>query len=67
MACATCHMIFGRDEFCTLPGVSDEEAEMLDLAIGLKPTSRLGCQVIVTEAMQGWRIWLAEEAGALGF
>ena len=43
MACSTCHVIVDEKHF----------EEMLDLAPGLSATSRLGCQVIVTEDMDG--------------
>lgn len=48
-ACATCHVIFPQSLYskCTEPG--DEENDMLDLASDLESTSRLGCQVRVTE------------------
>jgi len=35
--------------FDNLPEASEEEEDMLDLAFGLKSTSRLGCQLVVTE------------------
>jgi ferredoxin-2, mitochondrial len=34
--------------FDELPEASEEEEDMLDLAFGLKSTSRLGCQLVVT-------------------
>lgn len=68
MACATCHMIFDRKDFAALPALSNEEEEMLDLAVGLKVTSRLGCQIIVKPEMEGWVIKIPSETGAiLGF
>ncbi|KAH9259214.1 hypothetical protein BASA81_001349 [Batrachochytrium salamandrivorans] len=56
MACSTCHVIL-EDKHYTPPKEEDEE-DMLDLAIGLKKTSRLGCQVIVTKEMDGMTVWL---------
>lgn len=53
MACSTCHVIVDDKHFDQLPEASEEEEEMLDLAPGLSATSRLGCQVIVTEDMDG--------------
>ena len=41
--------------FDSLPEASEDEDDMLDLAYGLTETSRLGCQVIVTEDMEGAR------------
>lgn len=53
MACSTCHVIIDEEHFDRLPEASEEEEEMLDLAAGLKATSRLGCQVVVEEALDG--------------
>lgn len=53
-ACSTCHLIFPVDVFDTLlEEPSEDEEDMLDMAFGLTETSRLGCQVIVTEEMDG--------------
>lgn len=53
MSCSTCHVIVDPAFYARLPEPSDEEEDMLDLAFGLQPTSRLGCQIIVTEALDG--------------
>jgi hypothetical protein len=50
---STCHVIFPVDIFDALPEASEDEEDMLDMAFGLTETSRLGCQIIVTEAMEG--------------
>lgn len=52
-ACATCHMILPQDLYDRLPAPTESEEDMLDLAFGLTKTSRLGCQVKVTEDMDG--------------
>ena len=62
MACSTCHMVFEEELFDNLPEAEEEEEDMLDLALGLTDTSRLGCQVIVTEEMEGARVVIPEEA-----
>lgn len=50
LACSTCHVVC--DESIFKPEeITDRENDLLDLAFGLKPTSRLGCQVIINEAM----------------
>jgi ferredoxin len=51
IACSTCHCIFDDDLYDELPEPEEDEDDMLDLAFALTPTSRLGCQVVVTEAM----------------
>jgi len=53
LACSTCHVILEHDLYERLPEPSDDENDMLDMAFGLAETSRLGCQVIVTEDMEG--------------
>ena len=53
IACSTCHLIFSDEVYDELPEPLEDEDDMLDLAFGLTPTSRLGCQVIVTEDMAG--------------
>ena len=60
LACSTCHMIIDENYFDMLPAPSDEEEYLLDLTFGLKPTSRLGCQVVVTEEADGMKVYLPE-------
>jgi 2Fe-2S ferredoxin len=61
MACSTCHVIVDPafHERLAVPG--EEEADMLDLAWGLTPTSRLGCQIVLTEALDGLVVALPRE------
>jgi 2Fe-2S ferredoxin len=58
MACSTCHVIIDEAHFAELPDPSDEEEDLLDLAWGVRPTSRLGCQVTVTEETDGMLVTL---------
>ena len=53
MACSTCHVIVDEAFYEQLPDASEDEEDMLDLAYGLTPTSRLGCQIVMTEALDG--------------
>ena len=53
MACSTCHVIVAPEWFEKLDDASEDEEDMLDLAFGLTATSRLGCQLIMTEALDG--------------
>lgn len=57
LACATCHLYVHPDfKSRTMPEdgeVSDDEEDMLDLAFDVRDTSRLCCQIIVTEEMEG--------------
>jgi len=61
LACATCHVIVGEQWFDQFPEPTDEEEDMLDLAVGLERTSRLGCQLIMTEALDGLTVKLGPE------
>ncbi len=61
LACSTCHCIVEDEElFDALPEPSEEEEDMLDLAFGLTLTSRLGCQIMVTDLLEGARFRLPE-------
>ncbi len=53
LACSTCHVIVDKEFFDMLPEASEEEEDMLDLAFGLTKTSRLGCQIIMTQDLDG--------------
>ncbi len=61
LACSTCHVIVGAADYARLPRASEDEIDMLDLAFGLTPTSRLGCQIIVTERLDGLTVTLPAE------
>ena len=58
LACSTCHVILDEDSFANLPEATEDEEDMLDLAFGLTHTSRLGCQIIVSDALDGIRVRL---------
>ncbi len=51
MACSTCHVIVDPQDFAKLPPASEEEDDLLDLAWGVLRTSRLACQIVLTEEM----------------
>jgi 2Fe-2S ferredoxin len=61
MACSTCHVVVDAAWFEKLPPSSEEEADMLDLALGLTPTSRLGCQIVITPELDGLTVTLPRE------
>ncbi len=62
MACSTCHLIVEEKFFDLLPKASEDEEEMLDLASGLKRTSRLGCQVEATAKVDGMRLFIPKDS-----
>ncbi len=51
MACSTCHVIVAAEDFERLPAASEEEEDLLDLASHGTRTSRLACQIILTEEL----------------
>ncbi|WP_439580375.1 ferredoxin family 2Fe-2S iron-sulfur cluster binding protein [Elioraea sp.] len=53
LACSTCHVIVDRTYFELLQTPTEDEEDMLDLAFGLEETSRLGCQIVMTEELDG--------------
>jgi 2Fe-2S ferredoxin len=53
LACSTCHVIVEPDWYELLKEASEDEEDMLDLAFGLTATSRLGCQIKMTEELDG--------------
>jgi len=53
MACSTCHLIVDEKWFGKLKPASEEEEDILDLAFGLTKTSRLGCQIVMDDDLDG--------------
>ena len=53
LACATCHVIVKPEWYEKLDDKKEEEEDMLDLAFDLKKTSRLGCQILMTDELDG--------------
>ena len=53
MACSTCHVIVAPEWFDRLPPASEEEEDMLDLAAGVARTSRLSCQIVLGDELEG--------------
>ena len=53
LACSTCHVIVDASWFGKLATPTEDEEDMLDLAFDLQETSRLGCQLIMTEKLDG--------------
>ena len=62
MACSTCHVIVARDWFGLLPPATEDEEDLLDLAAGVRPTSRLACQIELTAALDGLEVRIPGDA-----
>ena len=61
LACSTCHIIVDSEDYGHLPEATEDEEDMLDLAFGLTATSRLGCQIIISEELDGLTVTLPGE------
>lgn len=58
MACSTCHVYVEPDWAAKLSKMSEDESDMLDLAFGITDRSRLGCQIVMTEELDGLTVAL---------
>ncbi|XP_060526408.1 adrenodoxin-like protein 2, mitochondrial [Cylas formicarius] len=57
LTCSTCHLILSEADYKGLPNKpTDEELDMLDLAYDLTDTSRLGCQILLSESLDGLEV-----------
>ena len=61
LSCATCHVIFSSDDYERVGPPSEDEMDMLDLAFNVTETSRLGCQIAVTDALDGLKVTVPED------
>ena len=59
-ACATCHVYVDEGWLDKLPDMRDDEEDMLDEAFDLQDNSRLSCQLIMSEELDGLKVTLAE-------
>jgi ferredoxin len=62
MACSTCHVIVDAEDFAKLPAAAEEEEDLLDLAAHATRTSRLACQIILTEDLKSLNVRVPPEA-----
>ena len=62
MACSTCQVIVDADDFAKLPEATEEEEDLLDLAAHATRTSRLACQILLTEDMKSLDVRIPPEA-----
>ena len=53
MACSTCHVVVAPEWFARLPDASEADEDMLDLAAAVERTSRLSCQIVLSEDHDG--------------
>jgi ferredoxin len=62
MACSTCHVIVDAEDFAKLPQATEEEEDLLDLAAHATRTSRLACQIILTDDMESLSVRVPADA-----
>jgi ferredoxin len=62
MACSTCHVIVAAEWFDKLPAAAEEEEDMLDFAAGVTRTSRLSCQIVLGEPLDGLEVRIPAES-----
>lgn len=62
MACSTCHVIVSKEDFDRLPEACEMEEDMLDLAAGVRRTSRLACQIVLTDDLDGLTVAIPAES-----
>lgn len=60
-SCATCHVHVEPDKLSLLPPMSQDEDELLDSSSHRQPNSRLSCQIIFKDALDGLRVAIAPE------
>ena len=62
MACSTCHVILPPEWFAKLPPAVEDEEDMLDLAAGACRTSRLSCQIVLGDELDGIEVRIPAES-----
>ncbi len=62
MACSTCHVIVTPEWFAKLPTAAADEEDMLDLAADVARTSRLSCQIVLSDALDGIEVRIPGES-----
>ena len=61
MACATCHVYVEDKWFDKIPKAEDGENDMIDMAFEPKKNSRLSCQIIVSDELDGLEVTTPEK------
>lgn len=60
-SCATCHVKIEPSFLPRLPVMSEDESDLLDSSDHRDETSRLSCQIVVDDSLEGMRIAIAPE------
>ena len=62
-ACATCHVYVDEAFVDKMPKAESMEEDMLDFAYDVRPTSRLSCQIRITQELDGLQVQTPEQQG----
>jgi len=65
MACSTCHVIVDDQWFQKVGEPTEAEQDMLDLAYSPRDTSRLGCQIVLDQKLEGLVVKIPKGANNL--
>jgi 2Fe-2S ferredoxin len=63
-SCATCHVYVDEPYLALLPPLSDDEEDLLFSTLDKRPNSRLSCQILLREALEGLQVTIAPSAAA---
>jgi 2Fe-2S ferredoxin len=61
LSCATCHVYIDEEDLARVPAVSEDENDLLESSDHKSERSRLSCQLIVSDALDGLRLSIAPE------
>ena len=61
MACATCHVYVEEKWLDKIPKAEEAEIDMIDMAIEPKKNSRLSCQIIISDELDGLTVTTPEK------
>lgn len=62
LSCATCHVYVDPDWTAAVGSPSADEEDMLDSVGDVRPNSRLSCQILMSDALDGLKVTLAPSA-----
>tara|TARA_R110001606_G_scaffold319062_1_gene465930 strand:+ start:4912 stop:5232 length:321 start_codon:yes stop_codon:yes gene_type:complete len=63
MVCGTCHVYLDEKTFGAVGPADGAEQDMLEFGVGVEPTSRLCCQIEVTDLLEGAVVRVPESQG----
>jgi 2Fe-2S ferredoxin len=61
LSCATCHVHVEREWLFRLPPMSEDENDLLDGSTHRDDRSRLSCQLILADSLDGLAVTIADE------